>query len=201
MDAMQTMETADAAQTTGTVIETAATGVRVWTPEGVVDARRAVSCLVAPEEGDLVLLAGPCAGTSYILAVLARPDGRARRIAVEGDVVFEMPSGRFTIAAARGVDIVAKETVSLTADRLEARARESRLLVGSISVVARVVDATFERLSQSVKRVFRRVEEIDHLRAGQIDHAAAGNARLHAQNTLITARELVKADGKQIHIG
>ena len=63
------------------------------------------------------------------------------------------------------------------------------------------MDSVLGRLSQTTKRVYRRVEDLEHVRAGQIDCASEGNLRLHGENTLLTAKELVKADGKQIHIG
>ena len=44
-------------------------------------------------------------------------------------------------------------------------------------------------------------EGIDQVEAGQIDYRASGMTRLHGKNTVITARDLVKADAKQIHMG
>lgn len=188
-------------QTTGTVMTITDGLFEVRASEGTFRASRAVSCLVAPEEGDLVLLAGPRSAGLYVLAVLERPGCPNARISTEGDLTFELRSGRLTVAATEGVDLVSKNGVSVAADRLEARAREGSLLLGNMRLIAGAVNSTVERLSQTVKRVYRRVIELEHVRAGQIDCATEGNLRLHGENTLMTARQLVKADAKQIHIG
>jgi hypothetical protein len=39
------------------------------------------------------------------------------------------------------------------------------------------------------------------VRAGQIDMQASRTLRLHAKNTLVTSKELVKVDAEQIHMG
>ncbi len=188
-------------QSIGTVVAVTDAMLEVRISEETFHAIRAVSCLVVPEEGDLVLLAGPGSESLYVLAVLERPGCRNARIATDGDLTFELRSGRFKVAATEGVDLISKNAVSVAADRIEARARAGNLLLGSVRLVAGVVDSTLERLSQSVKRVYRRIKELEHVRAGQLDYASEGNLRLHGENTLMTARELVKADAKQIHIG
>ena len=50
-----------------------------------------------------------------------------------------------------------------------------------------------------MKRSYRAVEETDQLRAGQIDYVAKETLSLHGENALLTAEELVKVDGEQIH--
>lgn len=188
-------------ETIGTVVKTTDGLFKVHTSEGIFHASRAVSCLVAPEEGDLVLLAGPCSAGLYVLAVLERPGCCDARISTEGNLTFELSSGRLTVAATEGVDLISKKAVSVAADRLEARVREGSLFLSRVRMIAGVVNSTLDHLSQTVKRVYRRVTELEHVRAGQIDCVAEGNLRLHGQNTLVTARELVKADAKQIHFG
>jgi hypothetical protein len=136
-----------------------------------------------------------------VLAVLERPGGSPTRIEADGDLSVELRKGRFTVAAVEGVSLVSGATVSLAADRIEGHAREGTLLVGSLNLIAASVSATFDRLLQTAKRVFRRVDEIEHVRAGHIDVASEGALRLHGENTLITARDLVKANGSQIHLG
>jgi hypothetical protein len=156
---------------------------------------------VAPEVGDLVLVAGDAPSHAYVLAILERPRSRHIRLEAAGNVTMDLPQGHLTLAAAEGVNLVSQQSVSVVADRIDGRAREGTFLLGSMNLIAEAVTSTMQRLSQTVKRVFRRVEEIEHVRAGQIDYASQGLLSLHGDNTLISARQLVKADGKQIHIG
>lgn len=188
-------------QTTGMVMGATNGSFEVRTADGTFRASRAVSCLIAPEKGDLVLLAGPSSGGLYVLAVLERPECQSARISPDGDLTFELRSGRLTVAATEGIDLVSRGGVSVAADRLEARAREGNFFLGSVRSIATAVSSTVESLSQTAKRVYRRVTELEHVRAGQIDCATKGTLRLHGKNTLTTARELVKADAEQIHMG
>jgi len=47
----------------------------VFTDGEIYEARPAVSCLISPEKGDMVLLSFNAAGRCYILSVLERPGG------------------------------------------------------------------------------------------------------------------------------
>lgn len=186
-------------QATGRVVTLGEDSLEVRCEDATFRARRAFSCLVAPEPGDLVWVAG--AGDVYVLAVLERPGSADARITGEGDLTLELRSGRLTLAATEGVDLISRKTVSVTSERIDARAKEGHLFVDKLTMVGETLDAAFERLSQTVRRCYRRVLDLDSLRAGQIDYASQGNLRLHGENTLMTARQLVKADGEQIHIG
>lgn len=188
-------------QATGRVATLGEGFLEVRCEDATFRARRAFSCLVAPEPGDRVWVAGSHAGDVYVLAVLERPGSADARITGEGNLTLELRSGRLCLAATQGVDLVSRETVSVTSQRIEARAHEGHLFVGRLLMIGEALDATLERISQTVRRCYRRVRDLDSLRAGQIDYASQGNLRLHGENTLMTARQLVKADGEQIHIG
>ena len=58
-----------------------------------------------------------------------------------------------------------------------------------------------ERLSQRVKRSYRTVDELDQLHARQLDYKVDKTMSLRAANALLTAEQLVKVDGGQIHLG
>ena len=68
-------------------------------------------------------------------------------------------------------------------------------------IAVRAVDTFCDRLSQTVKRCLRTVEDIDQLRAGRVDYRTEKEMLLRAENVLAGARKLVKFDGEQIHIG
>ena len=74
-------------------------------------------------------------------------------------------------------------------------------MLGSVKAVASTVDSFLGRLSQTVKRAYRFVEESEQVRAQSLDYAARDNVRLHGKNAVITAESLVKMDGAQIHMG
>jgi alanyl-tRNA synthetase len=188
-------------------------GVR--TEAGEYRAKRAVSCLIEPEVGDTVALLTTEAGVCYVTAVLEREAGATGRIVVDGDLEIQLPAGQFTVAAQEGVNLLAAKEVSVVAGTLRVNAREGNMvierlsLLGSfasaelekIKVVAGSLDQVLDRFSQRVKRSFRKVEELDQVKAENMDYAAKSSMSFHAQNALVTAEELVKVDGEQIHFG
>ncbi|WP_437514945.1 DUF3540 domain-containing protein [Sorangium sp. So ce1099] len=199
----------------GEVVGVRPGAARVRTALAEVDARRAVSCLVEPAAGDRVLLATEEGGDAFVLAVLERPEGAPTILAVDGDLELRAQRGKVTVAAQLGVDVAAGAPIRVAAPAVDVTAVEGRLAVqvldvfgavvkaelGKVKTLARSVDAVFERLSQRVRRSYRTVEEIDQVRARQIDYEAQGNARLHGENALVTAEVLAKVNGAQVHLG
>ena len=188
-------------------------GVR--TEAGEYRAKRAVSCLLEPEVGDTVAILSTQAGVCYVISVLEREAGATGRIVVDGDLEIQLPAGQFTVAAQESVNLLSAKEVAVVAGALRVNAREGNLvidrlaLLGSyasaelekIKVVAGSLDQVLDRFSQRVKRSFRKVEELDQVKAEHMDYTAKSSMSFHAQNALVTAEELVKVDGEQIHFG
>lgn len=93
------------------------------------------------------------------------------------------------------------EDADCRVDRLQYQGQEAVTTVLSIRVIGRVYEAVMDRLVHLSKTAFRMTEDVEHLRAGRIDYEAAETARLHGKNTVVTAKEIVKVDAKQIHMG
>ncbi|MGC3997856.1 MAG: DUF3540 domain-containing protein [Anaeromyxobacter sp.] len=199
----------------GTVVSCLDGRITVVNAQGEWRARRAVSCLVAPEPGDLVLLLDGLAGEAFVTAVLAREAGVPLRLEAAGDVAWHLPEGRFSVAAGGGLDLATTARASVEAAELRLTAGEAGLQVQRLSFLGRIVqaqveslklvagalDQTLERLWQRVRRSYRFVQEDDHVRAGNLDYAAQESAHVRGRNALVTADQLVKVDGGQVHIG
>jgi hypothetical protein len=189
-------------------------GVVVRGDDGVArQALRAVSCLVAPREGDRVLLSG--AGAEwYALAVLQR-DGDDVSLEAEGDVTLRSRRGAVSVAGAGEVRVMSGEAVRLAAGEVSVDAGRLQLAarvvehvgalvsaqVDTVKVIAQAIDTSAERVTQRAKRVMRFVEDLDALRAGSVDHAIRELWQVRAKDAMLTARQLVKMDGDQIHMG
>jgi hypothetical protein len=177
--------------------------------------RRAASCLIEPEPGDLVLVAGDGREHVYILAVLERAGDGPARLSVEGDLAIQVRRGHFSVSSSHGIDLVTATDVKIAGSGLDVRAERGRVFLAELSYIggkilaqaervkllAGIFDSVLERFAQKVKRSYRVVEEMDHLRSGQISYRAEKNMDLRARNALLTAEELVKLDGDQIHLG
>ena len=159
---------------------------------------RAASCLVAPEIGDEVALVITGEGRVFVIAVLVAASERGVDIAVEGDLriraegSLSLASKVMNLSAAEGSFVLAK--LSVLATSLVASS-------DSVRVAARTFDGFVERLSQTAKRCFRKVEELDQLRAARVDYRTEHEMSLRSENFLVGARKLAKVDAEQIHIG
>jgi hypothetical protein len=202
-------------QSDGIVVECGSHGIRVEAEDEIFLARRAVSCLVEPAIGDRVLIAGDLGGDAFVIAVLERLVPASIRVSLAEGVSLGVQDGRFVVAAARGMDFVSAKDMTLTASDLTLRAPNGRVFfdhlayIGQrvfaqaegIRLVGRFFDAVVERISHKVKRSYKVVEEMDSVRSEQIDYRATKNLSLRGENSLVTAKELVKIDGEQIHLG
>jgi hypothetical protein len=223
-------ESAEAAPrlATGTVSGRAGPWLFVRSAEGDQRAQVAPSCLLTPEDGDVVLLclspdlpvSGPRDGTrvlpcrQHILAVLSRADPSQATVVLPGGARLAAQQGKLTIEG-RQVDIAA--SVGLTARTphlaLEAAHGDLRFghanasalsfsgCVGELKMVARNVSSQAVRLVQKVRNSFRTVEELDDLQAGRTRWAVEGHAQLHARHATVLADGVVKIDGKRIDLG
>lgn len=200
-------------QETARVLSVTPDGTMVQSEAGVYRAQRAVSCLVAPEVDDVVLLATSERGTCYVLAVLER-EAKATRLTVEGDLELAS-TGQLRIAAPEGVDLVSQKRVGVVSAEVKVNAVEAKVATQKATVVGRflqtefervksfanAIDGVFGRFSQRAKSSIRRVEGLEQLKAEHIEHSAQKTMTLHGENAVVTARQLVKVDGEQIHVG
>jgi hypothetical protein len=202
-------------QDVGTVVRVEGRTFVTRTETGECQANRATSCLLEPAVGDVVLLALVSTGPVYVLAVLEREPGAPATIAMDGNLEVKLPAGALGLAAQDGVRLVSGKDVSVVCGEIGVNAVDGRVALRRLSFVgdflsaelervkvfAGTLDSVLDRLSQKVKRSYRVVEETDHLRAERIDHAAKKSLSLRAESAHITAEELVKIDGDQIHLG
>ncbi len=176
--------------------------------------KQAAGCLLAPEAGDRVLVAW-IGEERFVLSVLERAGTGPSRVEIEGDLELRLPRGRFTVASQEGIDMTTAGETSLTSRVLSLNALEGNVLIdkiralgsvftGEVSrmrIVAESVDSIVDRVHQRWKRAYRFIEEREQVKAKHLDYRAEQTARIHAENTVVTADDLVKLDGKQVHIG
>lgn len=209
------LDEVDAFQVMGKVLRAEGPVYVVRTDRGDFRARRATSCLVAPREADFVLIAGAPSGAAYVLAVLEREEGAGVEIVSDGDLSLEAPGGRVSIAAGEGIDLATARDVSVVSEGVNVHAEMGNIVLDKLSYLGAfvrseigklrqeggVVERVLDRVTDRVKRSFRKVEEIDHVDAKLIDYAAKQALTMRAKNAVVVAEELVKMDGEQIHLG
>ena len=199
-------------QAMGTVVRVEGSAFVVRSDRGDLRCRRAVSCLVEPAVHDYVLVGGQDKA-AYVLAVLERESPNAQ-LSCDGDLTLKVAS-KFQVVAGEGVDLVTPKHMNLTAAEVGVHTSRAKLIASEILAIGSEVvgelanvklkgtflDKVFERVTERVQRSFRRVDEIDQLKAKQMDYLAEETLCLRSENMVAVAKELVKVDGEQIHFG
>jgi hypothetical protein len=205
----------EAFQIMGTVLRLEGKTFVVRTGRGEYRASRATSCLVEPREADFVLLAGAPTGAAYVLAVLERKEGAGAELACDGDLTIKVPEGRVSIAASEGIDLATRRDVTVLSEGVSVHANTGQVVLDKLSYLGSfvrseigklrheggVIERVVDRVSERVKRSFRKVEELDSVQAERIDMSARQVMTMRAKNAVVIAEELVKMDGEQIHLG
>ncbi|MFO0550447.1 MAG: DUF3540 domain-containing protein [Polyangiaceae bacterium] len=215
-------------QAMGTIVSVEGPFFVVRTDRGDLRCRRAVSCLVEPKVDDYVLVAARATDAprlapapvvasvapAYVLAVLERESADAT-LTAEGNLDLKLSHGKLRMAAAEGIDLVSSKHVQVGAAHFGVHATTAKLVaqeilafgahalgeIAAIRLKGGIMDKVFERVSERVQRSYRRVDEIDQLKAKQIDYVADETMSMRSENMVATAKELVKVDGEQIHFG
>jgi len=214
---------------TGTVCGRVGAWLFVRSSEGEQRAQVAPSCLLAPQDGDVVLLcltpdmpvAVPREGAmsvlpcrQHMLAVLSRAEpaqatlqlpGGARLVTQEGSLRIE--GRQIAIAASAGLHAQTPQ-LTLEAARGDLRFGHANAsagsftgVIGEMQLFARNLSAQVGRLVQKARSSFRTVEELDDLRAGRTRWEVEGHAQLHARQATLLAEGSVKIDGQRIDLG
>ncbi len=160
--------------------------------------RQAASCLLTPGIGDTVLMT-KINHQLWILAILERAEQQqVAEINVPGDLLI----------TSQGNLSMNSDGLTITANNGNCHIHEMQYSGESLSAwvsVTRLVGNQFESLWKTVTqlshRLFRHTTQTEQVHAGQLDMKAEGYARLHGQQTIVTAKAITKIDAEQIHIG
>jgi hypothetical protein len=191
-------------------------------------AQIAPSCLLQPEDGDLVLMcmtpelpstevrdgmhALPC--RQHILAVLARADADRASVLLPGGVRLDTQADSLRIegreielAAAAGLKARTPQLMieavrgDLRFGRANASAGSFIACIGELQLFARKLSTQVDRLLLKARNSFRTVAELDDLHAGRTRWEIEGHAQLHARQATLLAEGVVKIDGQRIDLG
>jgi len=188
----------------------------VRTVYGRMQAKRAESCLLMPEQGDQILLSVDRFGRAYVLAVLVRSETDAvNRLSFNGPTRLEISEGDLSLSAQAGIALDSSTRVSMAAPELNIHAAQAEIgleethFVGKslsasiqrIRTVARNVDSFVHHLVQRMTSSFRQVREHDETQAASARQLVQGTLTVQTGNSVHTAEGHVKIDAEQIHLG
>lgn len=187
--------------------------VVVSTPQGIVRARVAFSCLVKPACGDTVLVAQR-GDAVYVLSVLERSVAGSVEIALQGAVSMAV-DGNLTVRASEGLTLdggpharlradaveVAGDAIALAGNRVHIAARVLNWLADALESSARIVKQASDMWTVQARAHHRQVDELEMVRVGNMDMRSKNLINVASCHTIMKSRELTKIDGKQIQVG
>lgn len=168
--------------------------------------RQAASCLLAPQIGDEVLIAGH-EQHLWLLAVLTRADPQqpfslsvagALEIAAQGDLTFACPN---RLAMRSHTLDIAAEQGECHIDNLHYRGQSLAAWVADCSIVGKSMETVWHTVVAISHRLLRKVTQTEHVRVGQWDCEARDYARIHGKQLIVTSEAITKLDSEQIHVG
>ncbi len=152
---------------------------------------------------------------AYVLAVLDRTSDEPLQIQTDGDTRWTVNDGGMAILADGPVELMTKSSMSLVAakakvfagellgtlETIKLTARNVSADAGAVKICADWIDSVATRVSARMRRSYRKVEEIEQVRVGQMDMVAEKNLTIRASNAVITGKTLAKVNAGQVHIG
>lgn len=159
-------------------------------------AKVALGCLVRPEPGDQVAVLR--AGGLWVTCVLTRDSDAPVCLLAPGDMEIAA-AGTLTLKA--GVLNVRAAKARLWLDELAHFGRAVTAHLAGAKIFGGVLETVAERVLLRARHSYRVVDELDHVRCGNSDHKAEGVMHMQAENTFITADNVVRMNASQIHMG
>jgi len=201
----------------GTILDVSETGCLVAFDEESLLCRRAASCLLDPEAGDIILAVVSAENEpSFILSILERMDAdTATTLTLAPDAVIRAEGGRLSVRSRTAIDINCIGGVSLSAERFDISASEGNWLIRSLSIMGNNLDSVWKDIrntASSIRTVcttslqylgdsFRHVKNLDESSAENIRLMASDTLQHNAKFINTTAVEVVKIDGQEVHLG
>lgn len=180
--------------------------------QGIQNAKLAVSCLIAPEQGDSVMICilnDEC----FITAVLEKKNP-VHQINISGDLEFNT-TGQTTFKSTKGINHVSENEISVTANKikqvsveqkvvcndLNMQVQEGKVQAKNLQLNAEQTNTVVSRCYHRAEQAFRWVETIETLNIGNWVQNIKQTLTSRSKNTVFTAKQDMKIDGDRIHMG
>lgn len=160
-------------------------------------ARRAASCLLAPEPGDQVICMQTGTEQAWVVAILVRAADTPALLACPTSLEIAAPELRLRSGS---LDVYAEQAV-LSVGVAEVIGRQLRATATTLKLVGSVLSSVMDRVTQFSRDYQRTTQGMDRVRATHIEREAQQLLRLQGEHVLTNGSKLVKARGAQIHFG
>ena len=177
-------------------------------------AKRAFSCLVDPQAGDLVICTENANGMVYVLGIINRPVTQKMRLSFPADTDIQVNRGSLNIHSTDSVSIAAtsvncfskkvihKSNEAIIAyDTVTARGKDLQASYKTVRLISNLINTMAHQVIDRFKGYIRSTEDHDMVKAGQITRTAEGLHIMDAEHTIMNSKKCTKIDGEKILMG
>lgn len=181
---------------------------------GVINARIAFSCLVAPMVGDSVLV-NRSGNDYFVLSVLERHAEQDMALNFPSSVKMTALKGQIDIISGRDVNLLSTAKTNLLSSEINMTSGEMNINASKLSANATDIEShsqtaklythmlstVAKQMSQKTEVLIRWVEKVETLNIGNLIQNIRQNYTSHANQAVITASKDMRIDAERIHMG
>jgi hypothetical protein len=183
--------------------------------KGTFPAKKAFSCLVSPEPGDLVAFSNIESKTCFVLAVLKREHSDATTLQFPGNVRMEVKNGHTEMISKDNLKLASANAIEMISNQFKVTALDGDFTLSNIRVIgtellsqmktiktiAGSIDTVADRITQRAKDCYRWISGTDQLQANSVIKNIKKVLSIKTERAAIIAKGDVKLDGKRINLG
>jgi hypothetical protein len=181
---------------------------------GVINARTAFSCLVAPMVGDSVLVS-QSNSDYFVLAVLERAAEQDMALNFPASVKMTALDGQIDMIAGKDVNLLSTTKTNLlsaeinmtsgemnvNAGKLTARTTDVESHSQTMKMYTQMFSIVARQVNQKTDILVRWVEQVETLNIGNLIQNVRKNYTSHSDQAVITAKKDMLINGERIHMG
>ncbi len=169
-------------------------------------AERSASCLLRPEQDDMVLIAEDNMGNVSILTVLERNPDKPAMVSVDGDLQVK-GEGKLSLEGRRSLNLLARK-IFLKANRSRMNINDFTFAGELLTVCGRQLRSLYQTVEiqakgmvERVNRLYRRVRDEDS-RLGRMQCRVQGEYTVQAEDSFFDAENTMNLkSGNKIELG
>ena len=199
---------------TGRVESVISGDIRICVSGDILTAKKAFSCIIAPEPGDMVLCTADEKGEAYVLGIIERPKNQTATLTFPSHTRIDIPRGSLNIHTGGHMTLCADELNCLS-DRAIHKSREAVVAYDQITATGTEIQASFKTvrlishlihsMAKQVIHVFqgyiRNTENTDMVKAGRMTRCAKGLYAVDSEQTVMKSKKNTIIDGEKILMG
>ncbi|MBC8440584.1 MAG: DUF3540 domain-containing protein [Deltaproteobacteria bacterium] len=199
---------------TGSVVSIISDEIIINMTGDTIKAKKAFSCIIDPQPGDIIICSESENGMIYILGIIERPATQKMNISFPSDVAFQANQGSLNIHFSDNVTIASKDVnffskkvihksqeAIVSYDNITANGNELQASFKTVRLISNLINTMAKQVIDRFKGYIRSTEDNDMVKAGQMTRRADGLCSIDSKYTIMNSKKITKIDGEKILMG